>query len=160
MAPVTFVGVTKVFRDGTVALDDLNLVVPDGSLFVFVGPSGCGKTTLLRLVAGLESAKEPPKAEKPAPAPRPAARPPHRPARDPRPEIEGEADDFGSGLVEEVTWKQAALYDPGPEAVAEDSDELGEAPEPLDDTDEPEDAPPTTEGVAEGSDGITAARCW
>ena len=58
MAPVTFVGVTKVFRDGTVALDDLNLVVPDGSLFVFVGPSGCGKTTLLRLVAGLESATE------------------------------------------------------------------------------------------------------
>ena len=58
MAPVTFVGVTKVFRDGTVALDDLNLVVPDGSLFVFVGPSGCGKTTLLRLVAGLESANE------------------------------------------------------------------------------------------------------
>jgi multiple sugar transport system ATP-binding protein len=54
MAQVTFAGVTKVFRDGTVAVDDISLAVPDGSLFVFVGPSGCGKTTLLRLVAGLE----------------------------------------------------------------------------------------------------------
>jgi multiple sugar transport system ATP-binding protein len=54
MAEVSFDGVTKVFRDGTVALDDLSLTVPDGTLFVFLGPSGCGKTTLLRLVAGLE----------------------------------------------------------------------------------------------------------
>jgi multiple sugar transport system ATP-binding protein len=54
MAQVTLDGVTKVFRDGTVALEDIHLAVPDGSLFVFVGPSGCGKTTLLRLVAGLE----------------------------------------------------------------------------------------------------------
>jgi multiple sugar transport system ATP-binding protein len=54
MAEVTFEGVTKIFRDGTVAIDGLDLRVPDGSLFVVVGPSGCGKTTLLRLVAGLE----------------------------------------------------------------------------------------------------------
>jgi multiple sugar transport system ATP-binding protein len=54
MAEVTFEAVTKVFRDGTVAIEDLDLAVPNGSLFVVVGPSGCGKTTLLRLVAGLE----------------------------------------------------------------------------------------------------------
>ena len=54
MAEVTLEGVTKVFRDGTVAIDDLELRVPDGSFFVVLGPSGCGKTTLLRLVAGLE----------------------------------------------------------------------------------------------------------
>jgi multiple sugar transport system ATP-binding protein len=54
MAQVTLDGVSKVFRDGTVAVEDIHLAVPDGSLFVFVGPSGCGKTTLLRLVAGLE----------------------------------------------------------------------------------------------------------
>jgi multiple sugar transport system ATP-binding protein len=58
MAQVTFAGVTKVFRDGTVAVDHISLAVPDGSLFVFVGPSGCGKTTLLRLVAGLEKPTE------------------------------------------------------------------------------------------------------
>jgi multiple sugar transport system ATP-binding protein len=54
VADVRLEGVSKVFRDGTVAVDDLDLEVPDGSLFVVVGPSGCGKTTLLRLVAGLE----------------------------------------------------------------------------------------------------------
>ena len=58
MTEVTFEGVTKVFRDGTVAIDGLDLHVPDGSLFVVVGPSGCGKTTLLRLVAGLEEPSE------------------------------------------------------------------------------------------------------
>jgi multiple sugar transport system ATP-binding protein len=58
MGQVTLEGVTKVFRDGTVALEDVSLAVPDGSFFVFVGPSGCGKTTLLRLIAGLEKPTE------------------------------------------------------------------------------------------------------
>jgi multiple sugar transport system ATP-binding protein len=58
MAEVVFEGVSKVFRDGTVAIADLDLTVPDGSFVVVVGPSGCGKTTLLRLVAGLEEATE------------------------------------------------------------------------------------------------------
>lgn len=34
-------------------VDDVDLLVPSGSLAVVVGPSGCGKTSLLRLVAGL-----------------------------------------------------------------------------------------------------------
>jgi multiple sugar transport system ATP-binding protein len=54
MAEIVFEGVTKVFDDGTVAVNSLDLRVDDGSLIVFVGPSGCGKTTALRLVAGLE----------------------------------------------------------------------------------------------------------
>jgi multiple sugar transport system ATP-binding protein len=54
MAEVVFDGVTKVFGDGTVAVDSLNLRIEDGSLMVLVGPSGCGKTTSLRMVAGLE----------------------------------------------------------------------------------------------------------
>src|SRR5215210_6201535 len=55
MATITFDGVTKAFRDGTVAVRDLDLVVGDGELFVLLGASGSGKTTVLRLVAGLES---------------------------------------------------------------------------------------------------------
>ena len=36
------------------ALDQVNLTIPNGQMFVVVGPSGCGKSTLLRVVAGLE----------------------------------------------------------------------------------------------------------
>ena len=39
----------------SVALDDINLELPEGKLICFLGPSGCGKTTLLRIIAGLES---------------------------------------------------------------------------------------------------------
>jgi multiple sugar transport system ATP-binding protein len=46
--------VTKVFPDGTVAVDDVSLDVNDGEFMVLLGPSGCGKSTVLRMVAGLE----------------------------------------------------------------------------------------------------------
>src|SRR2546422_8945237 len=54
MADLVFDGVRKVYRDGTRAIDELNLYVDDGSFFVLLGPSGSGKTTVLRMVAGLE----------------------------------------------------------------------------------------------------------
>jgi osmoprotectant transport system ATP-binding protein len=47
---ISFDGVTKQYPDGTVAVDDLTLEVPDGALVVFVGPSGCGKTTSMRMI--------------------------------------------------------------------------------------------------------------
>jgi ABC-type Fe3+/spermidine/putrescine transport system ATPase subunit len=47
-------GVTKVFPQGTVAVDDVSLAVARGEFFSLLGPSGCGKTTTLRIVAGLE----------------------------------------------------------------------------------------------------------
>ena len=47
---ITFENVTKKYPDGTVAVDDLTLEVPAGTLTVFVGPSGCGKTTSMRMI--------------------------------------------------------------------------------------------------------------
>jgi multiple sugar transport system ATP-binding protein len=54
VAEVVFDEVTKVYEDGTKAVDSLDLDVADGEFMVLVGPSGCGKTTALRMVAGLE----------------------------------------------------------------------------------------------------------
>jgi ABC-type sugar transport system ATPase subunit len=40
---------------GVLALDHVNLTVPNGRTFVVVGPSGCGKSTLLRVISGLSN---------------------------------------------------------------------------------------------------------
>ncbi len=54
MASIQFDEVSKVYPDGTRAVDSLALTVAEGEFMVLVGPSGCGKTTALRMVAGLE----------------------------------------------------------------------------------------------------------
>src|SRR5437867_10129039 len=54
MAEIELENLTKVYSDGTQAVTDFDLSVPDGEFVVFVGPSGCGKTTALRMIAGLE----------------------------------------------------------------------------------------------------------
>ncbi|MCM0675558.1 ABC transporter ATP-binding protein [Micromonospora phytophila] len=54
MTTVALKDVTKVFTDGTLAVDSINLDVNDGEFMVLLGPSGCGKSTVLRMVAGLE----------------------------------------------------------------------------------------------------------
>ena len=38
---------------GDTAVDNLNLEIPEGSIFGFIGPSGCGKTTTMRLLLGI-----------------------------------------------------------------------------------------------------------
>ncbi|MBP8001087.1 MAG: ABC transporter ATP-binding protein [Chloroflexi bacterium] len=38
--------------NGSVAVEDVNLAVPEGKIFGFIGPSGCGKTTTVRLLVG------------------------------------------------------------------------------------------------------------
>jgi multiple sugar transport system ATP-binding protein len=57
MANVVYENVTKRFGN-VVAVNDLNIDIPDKEFLVFVGPSGCGKTTSLRLLAGLEELTE------------------------------------------------------------------------------------------------------
>ncbi len=49
-------GLGKRYSRGIVALDNLTLNVPSGSIFGFLGPNGAGKTTTLRLLAGLATA--------------------------------------------------------------------------------------------------------
>src|SRR3979411_768146 len=54
MAAIEFQDVSKVYPDGTRAVDSLELMMDEEELMVFGGPAGCGKTTALRMVAGLE----------------------------------------------------------------------------------------------------------
>ena len=55
MSELVIRGLTKSFGD-TPVLRGLDLTVPEGLLVAVLGPSGCGKTTLLRIVAGFETA--------------------------------------------------------------------------------------------------------
>lgn len=55
------VNMSKKFSSQTVTpqvLDGVNLEIHEGEFFSLLGPSGCGKTTLLRIIAGLETASE------------------------------------------------------------------------------------------------------
>src|SRR5947209_17679464 len=54
MASIALEQLTKSFRGGVRAVDQINLHSPDRQFLVLVGPSGCGKTTTLRMIAGLE----------------------------------------------------------------------------------------------------------
>jgi multiple sugar transport system ATP-binding protein len=58
MAAITYEGVSKIYDDGTRAVEDFDLEIEDGEFMVLVGPSGCGKTTALRMLAGLEEISE------------------------------------------------------------------------------------------------------
>lgn len=48
----------KVWEDGTVTLEDINITIGDGDVYALVGRSGAGKSTLLRCINGLTSYQE------------------------------------------------------------------------------------------------------
>ena len=51
---IELVDLTRVFEDGMVAVDKVNLKVKKGEFVTFLWPSGCGKTTTLRMIAGFD----------------------------------------------------------------------------------------------------------
>ncbi|QPC81268.1 betaine/proline/choline family ABC transporter ATP-binding protein [Phototrophicus methaneseepsis] len=52
---IEFKNVVKQYPNGFRAVDDLNLLVPEGEICVLIGPSGCGKTTSMRMINRLIS---------------------------------------------------------------------------------------------------------
>ena len=53
---IEFKGVTKVYPNGTVALDDVDFFVGKGEFVFILGRSGAGKSTLLKLILREEAA--------------------------------------------------------------------------------------------------------
>jgi NitT/TauT family transport system ATP-binding protein len=50
---VSIAGLTKSFRTGVTALQDIDLQIGPGEFVSLIGPSGCGKSTLLRIIGDL-----------------------------------------------------------------------------------------------------------
>ncbi|MCR4337546.1 MAG: ATP-binding cassette domain-containing protein, partial [Candidatus Omnitrophica bacterium] len=54
MAQISLRNVSKIYKSGITAVDDVTLGIENKEFLVLVGPSGCGKSTTLRMIAGLE----------------------------------------------------------------------------------------------------------
>src|SRR5690554_2791467 len=56
MPEITLTNINKRYSGSKMdAIENLNLVIPEGEFMCLLGPSGCGKTTTLRMIAGLEN---------------------------------------------------------------------------------------------------------
>ena len=53
MTAISSTGLTKRFRGGQLAVDRIDLAVPEGAVYGFLGPNGSGKTTTIRMLLGL-----------------------------------------------------------------------------------------------------------
>jgi NitT/TauT family transport system ATP-binding protein len=50
---VSMQNIGKVYPNGTIAVQNVNLQAGEGEFLCFVGPSGCGKSTIFNMIAGL-----------------------------------------------------------------------------------------------------------
>ena len=55
MSRIEFIDVSKIYADGTPAVQNLDLAIEDNEFLCLLGPSGCGKSSTVRMLAGLES---------------------------------------------------------------------------------------------------------
>ena len=51
---IEFKNVSKIYKNGTHALYDVNLIIEDGDFAYIIGPTGSGKSTLIKLLDGEE----------------------------------------------------------------------------------------------------------
>jgi multiple sugar transport system ATP-binding protein len=58
MAQISLRDISKIYKGGVKAVDQVNLGIENKEFMVLVGPSGCGKSTTLRMIAGLEEISE------------------------------------------------------------------------------------------------------
>jgi len=58
MAQISLRNVSKSYKGGNKAVDDVSIGIENKEFLVLVGPSGCGKSTTLRMIAGLEDISE------------------------------------------------------------------------------------------------------
>lgn len=58
MSSISLKNISKIYSDGTVAVNNINLEIENKEFVILVGPSGCGKSTTLRMIAGLENISE------------------------------------------------------------------------------------------------------
>lgn len=50
---INFTNINKSYNGRIKAVDNLNLVIPDGEIFGFLGPNGAGKTTTIKMLTGI-----------------------------------------------------------------------------------------------------------
>ena len=58
MSSISLKNISKIYSDGTVAVNNVNLEIENKEFVILVGPSGCGKSTTLNLISGLETPTE------------------------------------------------------------------------------------------------------
>jgi spermidine/putrescine transport system ATP-binding protein len=52
---IQLIDIKKIYDDGYIAVQDINISINKGEFVTLLGPSGCGKTTILKMLAGFDA---------------------------------------------------------------------------------------------------------